>query len=282
MVWIRDFDTRSFVLETKIEDHWDVNTKASWVVNKAKMRAALKLEFGENDFEVKIQNFVDIGTKPFSIIAYHNDFFAQARNAFVIGCYYASLTAACALGERILNHLIIDLRDDFKHTPQYKQIYRKSSFDNWDAAIGVLKAWKVLLPDVSEEFKKLQALRHRSIHFNQETYVNLRRDALAALHHIRCIIEQQFGWFCKQPWYIEGTQGHQFIKRSFESNPFVRRYFLPQCPLVGPLFAINFDANHNAQFIDREDYGSGVWTDEEFKELFNIRKPDDVVKAPTR
>ena len=62
---------------------------------------------------------------------------------------YPALTGACALGERILNYLILNLRDDFHSTPEYKQVYRKDSFDQWDAPINALASWGVLLPEVA-------------------------------------------------------------------------------------------------------------------------------------
>jgi len=48
------------------------------------------------------------------VIAYHNSFLRRVRDAFASGNYYPALTAGCALGERILNHLILDLREEFR------------------------------------------------------------------------------------------------------------------------------------------------------------------------
>ncbi len=51
------------------------------------------------------------------------------------GVYHLALTAACALGERILNHLVLTLRDEFRSSPEFKRIYRSESFDNWEVAL---------------------------------------------------------------------------------------------------------------------------------------------------
>jgi hypothetical protein len=51
------------------------------------------------------------------VLAYHNLFFRQVRRSFVIGRYYPTPRRVCALGERILKHLIHEFRDDFKATP---------------------------------------------------------------------------------------------------------------------------------------------------------------------
>src|SRR6185437_16568300 len=125
-----DFDTRLHTLEDPGEG-WDEAAKAMHLTNREQTRQSLAAEFGADQLDAKIQNFVAIGSKPFSVLAYHNPLFDEARRAFVIGAYYPALVGACALGERILNHLILDLRAHYGHTPEYKKVYRKDSFDDW-------------------------------------------------------------------------------------------------------------------------------------------------------
>jgi hypothetical protein len=96
----------------------------------------------------------------------------------IAGVYYPALTAACALGERILNHLIIAIREDFRTTPQYRTVARKDSFDNWDLAIDTLHAWDVLLPSVVEHYRHLRDIRHRSICISTQR----RTTTIAAWH----------------------------------------------------------------------------------------------------
>src|SRR6476469_6806260 len=151
-----DFDTRVHALTTEIQDFWKEDVKARHLQNRLETEQALVRRFGETAAEQKKQNFIVLGPKPLSVLAFHNKFFDQIRTSFVMDGYYPALTAACALGERILNHLILILRDDFKATPQYKRLYKKDSFDNWDIAIDTLAAWDVLLPDVVTEFRKLR------------------------------------------------------------------------------------------------------------------------------
>jgi|1185.fasta_scaffold10640_4 hypothetical protein len=103
-----DFDTRAVWLDMKIEDSWDEEVKALWRDGKIKIREGFAQEFGEWNLEQKIARFIEIGAKPFSILSHHNALFDQVRRAYVIGSYYAALTGASALGERILNHLALD------------------------------------------------------------------------------------------------------------------------------------------------------------------------------
>jgi len=264
----RDFDTRATSLAAKIQEHWDESVKTNLLESKARTVAQLRQEFGDLHIDRKVRDFTDMGVKPFSIIAYHNALFEQVRVAFASGAYYPALVGACTLGERILNHLVIDLREDFRATPQYKKVYNKSSFDDWQVAISTLRAWHVLLPDVAEEFEKMAELRHRSIHFNVDTYARLRDDALTAIAHLRTIIDRQFGTFGAQPWFLD-TPGACFIKREYETRPFIRRYFLPQCPFVGVLSG--FDKRLSP--IDFHDYGDGELTDQQFCDAFNHRDP---------
>ncbi|MEX0922695.1 MAG: hypothetical protein WDZ84_07960 [Rhodovibrionaceae bacterium] len=154
--WSPDFDTTSNILNIKIDDGWEEEVKQQWINNKRKIIEGIKLRYGVVNFEQKISNFVDIDSKPFSILSHHNHFHAQAREAFVMGSYFPALTASCALGERILNHLIIDLRDFFKKTSEYKKVYRKESFDDWNIAIDILSKWNIILPCVGERFMLLK------------------------------------------------------------------------------------------------------------------------------
>lgn len=277
--WGMDYDTRPFILSHEIGEHWDDDIKELWRSNKEKVRAELKFEFGEFDINTKIENFIALGSSPFSILSYHNRFFRQVRRSYIIGAYYPALVGACALGERILNHLTIDLRDFYSSTPEYRRVYRKKSFDKWGVPIDTLSAWNVLLPDVAEEFRLLELIRHRSIHFNSETYSNLKLDSKAAIFHLQNIIERQFGSHGTQPWFLKGTNGHQFIAHDWENDPFIQTYFLHNCPFVGPLFSMD-RSEKGWQFFDFDTYGEDCWTDEEFAKAFNERNPDMLAPKP--
>lgn len=269
-----DFDTRAFLLEEEPGPGWSEQAVRLHVQNREQVRLGLAQQFGSEALDRKIADFVAIKSKPFSILAYHNQYFEQVRTAFVAGAYYPALVGACALGERILNHLVLDLRDAYAATPEYKRVHRKDSFDNWRVPIDVLEAWGVLLPEATAEFRTLMSLRHRSIHFNISTYATLREDALAAILHLREIIEVQFGAFGLKPWLIAGTAGLMFIRKDWEDHPFIRTYHARTCPFVGPYVAISFA--RGLQYIDHHDYGDGDWSDEEFAAVYAARTPDQL------
>lgn len=266
-----DFDSRAMQINLNIQDDWDEKVKALHIKNKNTTIKQLKYELGEYNFEQKLENFAELGNIPFSLVLYHNSLYHQARYSFYHGYYYPALLAATALGERILNHLILDLRDCYKNTPNYKKIYRKNSFDNWEMCIDILRSWDAFQhQNVPDNFEMLLRIRNKSIHFNEDTYVNLRNDALLALKYLGTIINHQFGYGPKKC-MIKGTKGHFFIKKESESEPFVKKYLLPSSPIVGPYFSINFIRN-KILFFDFKKYEFEKLSDEDFTKIYNERE----------
>jgi len=144
--------------------------------------------------------------------------------------------------------------------------------------VNVLEKWNVLLPEAVATFRKLENLRHKSIHFSTNTYSNLRNDTLSSLNYLDTIIDVQFSAFGLRPWFIEGTAGACFIKASYGNNPFIKKYYIPLCPLVGVYYRYSMD-DGPVRVFDWRDYESKNITDEEFKDLFNNRSNEKL--APT-
>lgn len=261
-----DFDSRAVFLGMTIGDDWEENVKAGHRQTKAQIREGLVNEFGALAFETKQQNFIEVGAKPWSVIAFHNAFAHQARVAFVVGAYYPALTATCALGERILNHVLLLLRDDYRATPGYKFVHRKKSFDNWELPISTLESWKVLLPSAAESFRRLAELRNRVLHFDPATDQNARELALESIRLLDRVISAQFGSFGPQPWFIPNVAGASYIRREAEDEPFIRKVYLPNSQLVGPCHTIDF-VDHRVVVRDLDRYPDREISDEEFKDL---------------
>jgi len=271
-----NFDTRVLSLEEP-KPTWDKKVIALHEKNKANLINALKLELGQNNFELKLQNFKDLGTLPFSIVSHHNALFQEARYAFIQGCYYPALTSACALGERILNHLILDLREFYPVSSVDKKSHKRKSIDDWQKAIDTLEEWRVLqASEVNEAFKDLSLLRHRSLHFNLETIETLRDDALTALSYLSTIIEKQFGFLVDK--IISGTKGAFFLRKTEEQDPFIKKYYLKQSFHVSPYHAFRFIDSVSCVFDYKQDAQREI-TDDEFASLFNDKSQDEM--APT-
>lgn len=270
------FDTRATILNFEIQDEWDEMTKKSWIDNKNGIIQGLKLQYWEVSIEVKITNFKEFWTMPLSVIYYHNSFFFQIREAFVMGAYYPALTWVCSLGERILNHLINELKDDFKSYTAlkgYKNVYKKSVFksDDWESMIDILAEWKVFEKNVVDKFLQLKDIRNiKAVHFNieMEDINKLREVTLDSIKLMCEIIDLQFWWLgSDKKWLIEWTAGVFFIKKSYESDPFVKNIIIPNCVLVGNMHRIE-TINWRFIFIDDYPYSIGEITDEEFAKSY--------------
>jgi len=271
------FDTSASHLDLEIKEEWDEAVKAQHRAVREQNEAFLAERYGQDRWPEKRQNLIDIGgVLPMSIIAFHNRFLAQVRTAFVMEAYYPALTGACALGERILNHLLLALRDDFSSTPEYKRVYRKDSFDRWHVPIEVLEKWGVLLPSDATAFRTLEKLRNRAIHFDPATDRNDRELALEAVKLLDVVVVEQFGVLGRQPWFMGGVPGEVYISREAQDQPFVRRVYLPNCFLAGPRHWMEFQ---DGQWVahDPESYPETDVTDDEWREMrleFLQRKPE--------
>lgn len=189
-----DFDSRSRAFDP-IQEGWDEQVKALHITNRDHAVEELRNQYGEWGLDQKVKNFIDLGVKPFSVIAFHNHFYEQARSAFVAGHYYPALTSVVALGERVLNHLVLGLRHDFKASSSYKKVFQKKSFDNWKVAIDALVEWQVLTPDAKIAFDQLREKRNHALHFNPEVQYDARTFALEALESFGKVIDAQFSAF---------------------------------------------------------------------------------------
>jgi hypothetical protein len=270
-----DMDFRASHLSLEINNRWEPDVKEMHRQNKERLIEGLLNDFGSINGEAKIRNFLDLGDSPLSIIAFHNKFFRQIRHSFVIGSNYPALTGACALGERILNHLLLNLRGFYKTAPEYKKIHRKSSFDNWQIAIDILAAWNILLPEVVVNFRKLAEIRNQTIHFNPETDRNDHELALKAIQTLSNIILDQFCAFGLRPWFITDTPGASFIKKEVEEHPFIKTIYLPNCTLVGPYHELTLEmvpGGPNVTIRDEYEYEEKEISDGEFAELFRNKR----------
>lgn len=66
-----DFDTRANILAIKVEDAWEPCVRQQWADIKDGSRAGLAAEFGPARLQATERNLLDMGAKPFSIVAFH-------------------------------------------------------------------------------------------------------------------------------------------------------------------------------------------------------------------
>lgn len=261
------FDLRSRSMDLEIEDHWDEEIKEQHRENHRKLIAGFAAEFGAEGLDAKLANFRSLGVEPISVYSVHNELLQQVRRAFVIGAYYPALVGAASLGERILNQIMLALRDKYFGThAATKRVRNKKSLNDWDALVQTLRAWDVISDVVAAKFLDLKQLRHNSVHFGIPNLHESggRGEALKAIALLQEIIGERFGTFAPQL-LIPGTSGVFYLRRVVEDEPFVREFYLPSCALLSPrggyqsmvpvIVEDDLDYDMNTQLSDSEFIG---------------------------
>ncbi len=290
-----DFDFRANTLNLST-DGWTVEAKEQQQLRINDIEKGLISEFGTRDAREKIKRFKEIGAKPFSVIAYHNALLDQIRSAYVQGSYYPALVGACTLGERILNHLVLDLRNSY--APRFKpskqkrnmiwknrillgllkrvgfemrevDIFADKNFTNWNIMIENLASWSVINDEVAVLFRKLSKKRHKSIHFNESTIANLQQEAIESIDLLQKIIQKQFPAFGGE--YFLPVPGEAYLKKELELKPFFVKYYIPNSRLVTPYNEI-IQIEPSVKIKDTENVEEKDITDDEFVKLRRDRK----------
>lgn len=253
-----DLDGRWGALNTKFDPGVDVGP-----IHEP-MLQSLRNEFGLDQFEAKLRNYNEMGPMPFSVLAFHNKFLHAIRNAFVIGSYYPALVASCTLGERILNHLWRALKREHELPERFKKTKNKEALAKWDIMIDILKEWRVIPDQVARDFRELEQLRQQAVHFDPKVDHEDRRLALKAIKKIQEIVQEQFSGWGAQPWFITGIAGELYIKKEWESKPFIRLVYVPNGYYAGPKNRIISMAPFS---YEDPPYVGGEITDDEFVRL---------------
>jgi hypothetical protein len=71
------WDSRATALELPIDQNWDPEVRAGWYEANEGIVNSIEREYGQLDLDRKLRDFKEIGPLPFSIIAFHNDFFGR-------------------------------------------------------------------------------------------------------------------------------------------------------------------------------------------------------------
>lgn len=228
-----DFDGRYAVLQFIERDDLNEHMKG----HLDQVTEHLSAQYGPMDFDQKLENFRAIGPAPISIIAYHNRFYSAIRGSFVIGAYYPALTGACALGERILNHLWKEFSTDHPVDSGYRKFIGKLGMQTWLPQINHLHRWGILVDEAAKALKELYRERQEAIHVRFEVETEDKARALKAIGLIRDVVNAQFCGFGKNPWFITEIAGEIYLKKEWEAHPFIQRVYVPQTTYLGPKHA---------------------------------------------
>jgi hypothetical protein len=211
------FDTRVSVFNQGVaEEH------------KTNLSENLRQKWGNLDFETKLGRFRELNISYLGIPDEYYELLGQIVDCYCCGYFYPAMTSAGALGERILNRLLMKTRHHFKSTDEYKAIHRKRSFDNWDKPISILKGWDIISVDVAEAFEKLKVYRNDSIHY-KEGYA-FEENTHAAITELAKVIDLQFNYVKREDlFWVFDVPGEIWLRSSKLTNPFVQEFVLPHC-----------------------------------------------------
>lgn len=236
------FNTQALTLTEEINPEWAPAIVAQHEENRRQARMSVIHEFGNADHERKIQDYGELGRAPWTVLDQHNVFLAQVRDSFTLGAYYPALVGACALGERLLNELVILLRDSYTSHPAAVPVKTQKTFTDWVPCIKALFEWGVLDDSVASKLYEMRKLRNRSVHYGKHLAgSDARDDAIRAVHLVQEIVEDLFAPHGGPPRFIAGVSGHSFLALEAEDQPFIREFILPASLLVSPNFVMEFN-----------------------------------------
>ena len=220
-----DFDTRVNAIKSLRES--GQTDRETEIVNE------LKNEWGVVDFDRKLERFLTLDLAFAGIPEEYYTLIQSVVSAYCCGYFYPAMTSAGALGERILNRLIIRLRDYFKSSIHYKSIYRKNSFEQWDNPVKILNDWGIISNEVAYLFLELKQFRNDSIHYN-EGY-DFEKNSHNSVKILAKIIEKQFDYTKRRDlFWTFVVPGEIWLRSNVKNDPFVKEFILPHCLLLGP------------------------------------------------
>lgn len=220
----------------------------------------IAVEYGSGQLQSKLDRWLQISPPSLCVPIEYHELLREVEGAYVRGDYYPALTAACCLGERILNHLVLELRDHFKSSSHYKKVYRKGSIDKWEDAIEILKDWKCINDEQAKLFFDLLELRNPSVHFGK---VQERAAMSAKALNITYKITRSL--FSESNPRFLFANGEIYIKKEFETDPLTIHFIKPHCHYVGYLHDIK-NINGQNTIVDDHGYSEGEISDTEFIE----------------
>lgn len=224
----------------------------------------LSRHYGIENFNEKLKRFVNLNLYFIGIPEEYYDLLKHIVDAYCCGYFYPSIAGAGALGERILNRLIIKTKKYYTSSPHYKKIHNKKSFENWDMMVSILLDWNIINEEVAELFRELKRHRNDVIHYN-EGY-NFEENSLIAIKLLVEIINKQFSYIeRKDLCWVFDVPGEILVKSKVINDPFVIEFLLPHCIKITPYSNKVHEIKQNKIIL-------GNISDEKFIELRNAKE----------
>lgn len=227
-----------------------------------KMYEFITLNYGSANTMEKFDRWYSLNPPDLCAPVSYHELMREVEGAYIRGDYYPALTSACCLGERILNHLAIELKEYYSSSPHYKDIARKDSIQDWEKAIRILSDWEVINNQQATDFAKLLSLRNPAVHFGNVK--DRSSTAFEALNLIYSVTKSLFGYSIPVFFW---APGEIYISYEKESDPFTKTFLLPHCVKVGYNHEVRSVELGSIETYDPGPYPNGHIRDEEFVEL---------------
>lgn len=222
----------------------------------------LKAELGLRDFDKKLDRWKKVDYPPLGLIDEYPSKITQIINTYCAGYFYPAVTSACCLAERVLNRLVLKSRDHFKSNREYKRIYRKDSFDDWEQMLSLISDWKLVPERAVELLRGLIPIRHQSIHYNEE--YDFEAIAPLVINELIAAITEIFGVINRKDIYLVfDIPGEVWVRFDAEKLPFVKEFVLPHCYYAHAVHDFDFTTGDINERLGK----TGTLTDEEFVKL---------------
>ena len=142
------------------------------------------------------------------------------------------MTASCCLGERLMNRLVIKLRDYFKTSEHYK---RAEKIQNWQLLIRILADWNIFSTAQAQIAEQLRRLRSDSVHYVHG--FDFQTGAKLAMGHVIELVNSTFSAFARKDIFrVFEIPGEIWVRAEAEDAPFVKEFVLPSCTRMAATF----------------------------------------------
>lgn len=235
---------------------------------KREKKDELVAKYGVFDFDSKFQRYIAIKPPVLSVIEEHSFLQQDIIDAYINGNFYSALTGACCLGERIFNNIIFKVKEDFRVSRWYKEVYHKGSIIDWLKAIQILSDWKIIDESTQKQYLDLYRLRTDSVHY-QKKEQDLEIMSFEAISIVVSIITKLFSIDETKKKFLLyfDVPGEIFIRKEAEVDPMIKAFFIPCSVLVGPEYSFVTTEKIGTFKVVDKNYGNREITDEEFVQL---------------
>ena len=266
-----DLDRRYRLLNFRVDTRRAFYSEPVLAASAASSTDHLRAELGSQNFDAKFERWMKIDYPPLGVIDEYPGKIEQIINTYCIGYAYPAVTSSCCLAERILNRLVIKSRHHFKSHPDYKKIYRKNSFDDWEKMLGLISEWNLVPARAIECFRELIPIRHQSIHYNER--YDFEAVAPATINNLIAAITEVFGVLNRKDIYLLfDVPGEVWVRSEAQCLPFVKEFAVPHCYYAHAVHDLDMKQGRITERLGK----TGPLTDEEFVLLRTESKASNV------